>query len=312
MLTPELLNRAVEILRQGGVIALPTETVYGLAANALDPLAVAKIFEAKARPRFDPLIVHVPDAAALEPLVASMPEPAHRLARRFWPGPLTLVLPKKPIVPDIVTAGLPSVAVRVPDHPIAQRLLRAVGVPLAAPSANRFGSVSPTTAEHVRQEFGGLVPVVLDGGPCRAGVESTVISLLDEPTLLRPGGLEVEAIEGVIGPVRRLDPSEQQRVVAPGMLMRHYAPRTRLVVDGTRPPGRVGLLAFQSPADPSGYAAVEVLSTTGDLREAAANLFAAMRRLDALGLDAIVAERVPEEGLGLAINDRLRRASARE
>lgn len=303
-----MIARAAEALRAGGVVGMPTETVYGLAANALDPIAVAGVFEIKGRPRFDPLIVHVREMSALDALVADMPEAARQLAKTFWPGPLTLVLPKRPVVPDIVTAGLPSVAVRVPDHPIAQRLLRAVQIPLAAPSANRFGSVSPTTAEHVRQEFGDTVPIVLDGGPCRSGVESTVISLVGEPTLLRPGGLAVEEIEAVIGPVRRPKPGDM-RILAPGMLSRHYAPRTKLHFGGSRPSGRVGLLALAPLGEASGFAAVEVLSPSGNLREAAANLFAAMRKLDAMRLDAIYAQPVPDEGLGLAINDRLRRAS---
>ncbi|MCC7192906.1 MAG: threonylcarbamoyl-AMP synthase [Phycisphaeraceae bacterium] len=304
-----LIIRAKEIILAGGVVGLPTETVYGLAANALDPIAVAMIFEIKNRPKFDPLIVHVPDTSSLEELVIEISQTTQRLAGTFWPGPLTLVLPKNKIVPDIVTAGLPNVAIRVPDHPIAQQLLRSVRVPLAAPSANRFGSVSPTTAEHVRQELGNAVPLVLEGGSCRAGVESTVLSLVEEPTLLRPGAVAIEDIEAVIGSVRRLDKTDK-RILSPGMSALHYAPRTRLYFGGSRPVGRVGLLSLGPPSNTSGYTAVEVLSPSGNTIEAATNLFAAIRRLDAMELDAIYAEPVPDQGLGLAINDRLRRASA--
>lgn len=305
-----LVTRAKEIILAGGVVGLPTETVYGLAANAFDPLAVAMIFEIKGRPRFDPLIVHVPDISSLDSLVTEVSQTTQRLAGAFWPGPLTLVLPKRETIPDIVTAGLSSVAIRVPDHPIAHQLLGSVQVPLAAPSANRFGSVSPTTAEHVRQEFGDAVPLVLDGGPCRSGVESTVLSLVEEPTLLRPGAVAIEDIEAVIGPVHRLN-KNKTRILSPGMSSRHYAPRTRLYFGGSRPIGRVGLLTLGPRSDVSEYAAVEVLSSSGNTVEAAANLFAAIRRLDAMKLDAIHAEPVPDQGLGLAINDRLRRASAK-
>jgi L-threonylcarbamoyladenylate synthase len=309
------IRRAAATLLAGGIVGMPTETVYGLAANALDAIAVAKIFETKRRPHFDPLIVHVPDISKAAELAESFPDDARRLAQAFWPGPLTIVLPKRPIMPDIVTSGLPSVALRVPDHPVAQRLLREIGVPLAAPSANRFGSVSPTTAQHVRDELGDAVPIVLDGGPSRTGVESTIVSFLDaQPALLRPGGLPLEMVESLIGPVRRVTPGD--KVVAPGMLPRHYAPRTRLILtqDTTASiwKGRVGLLTLRRPLpeNTKQFAAVEILSPVGNLREAAANLFAAMRRLDAAGLDVILAEPAPDEGLGLAINDRLRRASA--
>lgn len=316
---PRELDRAVATLRAGGVVGMPTETVYGLAGDALNPAAVARIFETKARPRFDPLIVHVTGLDAARALTTALPDAALVLAREFWPGPLTLVLPKRDLVPDITTSGLPAVALRVPSHPVALALLDAFGGPLAAPSANRFGSISPTTSQHVRREFGDAVPIVLEGGPCETGVESTIVSFADgDPLLLRPGGLPIELIEARIGPVRRPAPGEK-RVLAPGMLERHYAPRTPMRLAATlddavalalAASGRAGLLALGPVADASSFATVEMLSHAGDLREAAAALFAAMRRLDAAGLDLIVAQRVPDEGLGLAINDRLRRASA--
>jgi L-threonylcarbamoyladenylate synthase len=319
-------------LRAGALVAFATETVYGLGADALDVRAVARVFEVKGRPTFDPLIVHVADTASLDGLIARWPEAAARLAERFWPGPLTLVLPKTDRVPDLVTAGLPSVAVRVPAHPLALELIRAAGVPVAAPSANPFGRISPTRAEHVAEQLGERIDYILDGGPCRVGVESTVLDLSTAGTegtaeLLRPGGVPVEELEEVIGPIRRPpahEPAHDETARdadtarrGPGMLTRHYAPRTPLVIaagDGggaaSREHRRVGRLAFRAIDDPDRFAAVEVLSPAGDLREAAANLFAAMRRLDAAGLDLIVADRFPETGLGHALNDRLRRAAA--
>ena len=305
------------MLRQGGLVAFPTETVYGLGANAFDPAAVARIFAAKDRPSFDPLIVHLPSPAEV-PRVAFASDPRlPGLAERFWPGPLTLVLLKRPELPDLVTAGLPAVGVRVPGHTVARALLLAAGVPVAAPSANPFGSISPTTAAHVLEGLGERVDVILDGGPCAVGVESTVLSLLGErPLILRPGGVTREELEATLGHEVEVRASSS-RPVSPGQLERHYATRTPLeLLKGPAParppvPGRVGLLAFARAPESHGYAAVEVLSEDRLLATAAANLFAALRRLDALGLDRLVAEPVPEEGLGLAILDRLRRAAAR-
>ncbi|MFP4224760.1 MAG: L-threonylcarbamoyladenylate synthase [Phycisphaeraceae bacterium] len=324
IVTPEQIDRAAAVLRTGGLVAFPTETVYGLGANALDAEAVAGIFEAKGRPTFDPLIVHVTDAGEAAELVASFPPLAEELARRFWPGPLTMVLPKKPIVPDLVTAGLSTVAVRVPGHELARALIARARVPVAAPSANRFGGVSPTRAEHVAEELSGRIDLILDGGPCRTGVESTVISLTgvlrdEPPVLLRPGGLPVEQIEEVTGPLaapRTEDAAADAEAgrMSPGMLDRHYAPRTpmRLVDDFDASPGAgVALLSFRElePALAERAVACEVLSRGGDLRQAAAALFAAIRRLDGSGAELILAQRVPDRGLGRAINDRLRRAA---
>jgi L-threonylcarbamoyladenylate synthase len=308
------IEDAVRLLQAGQLVAFPTETVYGLGAKALDPQAVARIFQAKRRPRFDPLIVHVASASKAFELCTGRPRVAELLAEKFWPGPLTLVLPKASIVPDIVTSGLGSVALRVPDHPMALALLQAVDAAIAAPSANRFGRVSPTQAVHVQADLGDEVPLVLDGGPCRKGVESTVLSLLgDRPTLLRPGATACEDIEAIIGPIA-IGQSTPEQSHSPGQLTSHYAPHTRMqMLSADTLPGsheRVGLLALR-PRPAFGFAAVEVLSQTGDLLEAAAALFAALRQLDAQRLDRIVCEMAPMHGIGVAINDRLARGCQR-
>lgn len=305
------------MLRAGGLVAFPTETVYGLGANAFDPEATARVFEVKARPSFDPLIVHLADAEGLSRVASTRDPRVQRLAARFWPGPLTLVLSRQARVPDIVTAGLDTVGVRVPAHPTARDLVRAAGTPVAAPSANPFGYVSPTTAAHVAELLGDRVDLILDGGPCPVGVESTIVSLVsDPPGLLRPGGVPPEEIEALLGGplVRVTAPGE--RPLGPGQLSRHYATRTPLrILAGPAGPvstvGRVGLLAWQRAPSEGGYAVVEVLAPDGRAATAAARLFAALRRLDALGLDAIVAESCEERGLGHAIMDRLRRSAAR-
>lgn len=319
---PQAIARAATRLRAGGLVAFPTETVYGLGANALDARAVANIYAVKHRPRFDPLIVHVADAVSAADYATGIDGRARRLMERFWPGPLTLVLPKRPVVPDIVTAGLDTVAVRQPAHPVALDLLRAARFPIAAPSANPFGYVSPTTAAHVRDMLGPALDEIIDGGPCSVGVESTVLAL-DGPraVLLRPGGVTLEQLESVIGKIdtpsssgdsARPDPR------SPGTLPSHYAPRVPLVLlqPGQAVPRpaqgeRVGLLTFAPRADAPGYAVTEHLSVNGDVIEAAANLFAALRRLDAQDLQRVIVEPVPETGLGRAIMDRLRRAAAR-
>jgi len=320
------IERAAAILRGGGVVAFATETVYGLGANALDPHAIARIFAAKERPSFDPLIVHLAEETWLSRLVTSVPPPARQLIDRFWPGPLTLVLSKTELVPDLVTAGLRSVGVRMPAHASALSFLSRAAVPVAAPSANLFGHVSPTTAQHVADQLGDRIDYILDGGVCTVGLESTVLDLTTSPpTLLRPGGLSLEKIEEAIGPIASVDvvsnnagpqdasPNETAPRRGPGMLSKHYATRTPLCIAGgeERLPqrSRVGLLAFTAEAPLDRFAAVEILSPHGDLVEAAANLYAAMRRLDAQNLDLIVARRVPNAGLGRAINNRLERAS---
>lgn len=316
------LAHAAALLAAGKLVAFGTETVYGLGANALDPDAVARVFEAKGRPSFDPLIVHVADPDDVGRVAASRPAIADELIGRFWPGPLTLVLPKRPEIPDLVTSGLPTVAVRCPGAEPARDLIRAAGVPVAAPSANPFGGVSPTTAAHVRDGLGDRVDYILDTGPCGVGVESTVVAFDGEtPVLLRPGGLPREDLAAVAGEV--LDPTDEAGPAdrprpSPGTLDRHYAPRCPLevVAPGTlsassrrQPTGqRLGVLTFSAPPPP-GAVASEILSPAADPREAARNLFAALRRLDTAGVDRILAERAPDEGLGVAINDRLRRAA---
>lgn len=310
------VRRAAEILRSGGLVAFATETVYGLGADAGNPAAVARIFEVKGRPRFDPLIVHVADVDQARTLVTEFPERAERLARAFWPGPLTLVLPKREVVPDLVTAGLATVALRVPAHEQALALIRAAGRPVAAPSANRFGCLSPTTAQHVLEQLGDRIDFVLDGGPCRVGVESTILDLAGPvPRLLRPGGITVEELtpyfDGGIA-VERGAVAPGEAAPAPGMLRHHYAPRTPLVlVEDWRQASadeKTAVLAFDH-APPGHFRGVEVLSPGGDLREAAARFFAALRRLDACGAERIIAVRFPPHGLGVALNDRLSRAS---
>ena len=318
MTDTDLIHQAAELIKQGGVVAFPTETVYGLGGDAFNSLAVARIFEVKNRPYFDPLIIHIADVNEMSRLVLDIPPPAENLIKRFWPGPLTVVLSKRDEVPDLVTAGLPTVAIRMPKHPISIELIKEAGCPIAAPSANPFGYVSPTTAEHVRDQLKDQVDLILDGGPCEIGLESTILFFSQEkPRLLRPGGLPIEEIESIIGKVE-INRIEEDRPESPGRLPRHYAPRTPIVIEGqernfdTFQNKKVGFLAFRGVDVSSPFQHVEVLSARGDLREAAANLFSAIRRLDALNLDLVLVEAVPEKGLGRAIMDRLRRASRRE
>jgi L-threonylcarbamoyladenylate synthase len=313
---PYAIRTAVEALRAGELVSFPTETVYGLGANALDERAVARIFAVKHRPHFDPLIVHVFDEEAVPQYATDVDRRAVALMGRFWPGPLTLVLRKQPIIPDLVTAGFDTVALRVPSHPVARALLKEVHLPIAAPSANPFGYVSPTTAEHVQDMLGDAIGLILDGGPCAVGVESTVCALAEEQAvILRPGGVSVEEVEAVIGPVT-VGQSPQPDRRSPGTLPSHYAPRVPLFLIACGAPlprpaagERTGLLLLQ-PRLVEGYATVEYLSQGGNLIEAAANLFAALRRLDSAGLDRVIVESVPECGIGRAIMDRLRRAAA--
>ena len=305
MIKQEEIVRAAEALRAGDLVAMPTETVYGLAGDATNPKAVARIFETKGRPRFNPLIAHLPSLQEAE-RHAHLPPAALALAETFWPGPLTIVAPRKAdsSVCDLACAGLNSIALRVPAHPIAQALLRACERPLAAPSANRSGRISPTTAAHVREELGDKLAIILDGGPCARGVESTIVGFDTGAVarLLRPGAIARAEIEALTGPLA----APGANVAAPGMLTSHYAPRARVRLNAeTFEEGEAGL-AFGAPAPPGG----ETLSVTGDLVEAAANLYAALRRLDATGAECIAIAPVPNDGLGEAINDRLQRAAA--
>jgi L-threonylcarbamoyladenylate synthase len=309
-------ERAVELLRAGETVALPTETVYGLAADSLNPLAVAKIFEAKGRPRFNPLIVHLPDREWLERF-ADLPLQDRRLifelAESFWPGPFTLVLPKRKIVPEIVTAGLNTVAVRISAHPVFAEIVRAFAKPLAAPSANRFGRVSPTTAQHVLNELGGRIALIVDAGPAEHGIESTIITIRDGSIdVLRRGPITAEQLSAFA----KIDiAASREKISAPGQLVSHYAPTTPLrLVEHAKAfsPGlgqRCALLRWNAVEKDKRFVAIRNLSESQDLREAAANLFHYLHELDALGVDLIVAERVPLEGLGAAITDRLQRAS---
>ncbi len=311
--TPETIARAARLISEGRLVAFPTETVYGLGADATDDRAVAAVFEAKERPRFNPLIVHFADVEAAQG-TAVFDERAKRLARRFWPGALTLVLPRSPDCPVslLACAGLETIAVRVPGHEVALKLLSTVRGPLAAPSANRSGLVSPTTAVHVAEELTGKVALVLDGGPCRIGIESTVLDLTGrEPLVLRPGGVPRAAIEAEIGPLARIGAAEAASAPrSPGLALRHYAPSIPLRLEARGGPLRPeeALLAFGANV-PAGYAAERNLSAAGDLGEAAANLFAMLRELDRGDFAGIAVMPVPESGLGEAINDRLRRAA---
>ncbi len=310
--TAEAIARAAALIREGRLVGMPTETVYGLAADAINDRAVASVFEAKGRPRFNPLIIHIADIEAAE-AAAAFDDRARTLARRFWPGPLTLVLPRGADcrISLLACAGLSTVAVRAPDHPVALALLAAAGRPLAAPSANPSSTVSPTTAAHVAASLGERVAMILDGGPCRIGVESTVLDLSGpEPCLLRPGGILADAIEAAIGPLAKAALDADRRPRSPGLALRHYAPSIPLRLNAAGEPvrPREALLAF-GPHPPAGYAAVENLSPSGALQEAAANLFAMLRALDREAFGGIAVMPIPDSGLGAAINDRLRRAA---
>lgn len=307
------IAEAARLIRAGELVAFPTETVYGLGADATNERAVAKIFEAKGRPHFNPLISHVADAAEARRFVA-WSEMADKLADKFWPGPLTLVLPRceGSTIALLTTAGLDTVAIRAPAHPMALALIRAAGCPIAGPSANRSGTISPTRAEHVAESLGARVSMILDGGPCTVGVESTVLDLTTEtPVLLRPGGATREAIEAVIGRIAVSDalPTGDAARKSPGQLLSHYAPSRPVRLEATTVAPDEGLLAF-GPAPMPGARSTLNLSPTGDLGEAAANLFAQLRALDRPEIACIAVMPIPQTGLGLAINDRLRRAAA--
>jgi L-threonylcarbamoyladenylate synthase len=311
---------AARCLADGGLIGFPTETVYGLGADATNSQAIARLYQAKGRPAFNPLIAHVGDLAAARK-IARFDAQALRLAEAFWPGPLTLVLPKTAdcAVADLATAGLDTVAIRIPVHPVARDILAAFGGPVVAPSANLSGHVSPTSAAHVQSDLDGRIDLIVDGGPVAVGVESTIVGCFEAPMLLRPGGLPREAIERVLGRALREMPqdadkdtgSEAAAPLAPGMLASHYAPRTPVRLNATRVEANEALLAF-GPADLPGVDAATVvmnLSARGDVNEAAANLFGYLRALDTKGVRTIAVMPVPHHGLGEAINDRLRRAA---
>lgn len=303
--SPEGIARAAALLRAGELVSFPTETVYGLGADATNDRAVARIFEAKGRPRFNPLIVHLPDLDAVQ-AVAVLEGDARRLAEAFWPGPLTLVLPRRDAagVSRLVSAGLATVAVRVPDHALARALLAATGRPVAAPSANPSGRISPTEADHVLAGLSGRIAAVLDGGPCPVGVESTIVGFDPAPVLLRPGGLPAEAIEACLGAPLAMR-AEDGPVTAPGQLVSHYAPRAPVRLDAAAAAAGERLLGFGHVAG-----ADLNLSPSGDLVEAAANLFHHLHALDLAGGGPIAVSPIPDHGLGRAINDRLRRAAA--
>ena len=303
---------AKKFLDKGEVVGIPTETVYGLAANALNEDAVLKIFSVKNRPHFDPLIIHVFSVKEIEKYVEEIPEKAAIIIKKFMPGPVTLLLRKRKIIPDLVTSGLDTVAIRIPQHPLALSLLKSLDFPLAAPSANPFGYISPTTALHVYEQLQGKIPFILDGGPANVGLESTIIGFDGEqPVLYRPGGLALEEIEKAIGEVK-INAEENAQPLSPGMLKSHYAPRKKLLFDKLESnlTGKTGVIAFNKYIPGIDEANQILLSPKGDIREAAKNLFSAMRQLDASDVEVIVAVKFPESGIGRAINDRLKRASA--
>ena len=311
-------------LSQGACVGIPTETVYGLAANALDAMAISGIFAIKNRPTFDPLIVHFPNIDAVRQYTTDFSKALEILAERFWPGPLTILLPRRDVIPDLVTSGLPRVAVRIPAHPLAQTLLQSLPFPLAAPSANPFGYISPTTAQHVADQLGGKIPYILDGGSCSIGLESTIVGWENNTVVVyRLGGISLEAIKEVAGNVE-VQLNQSSNPHAPGMLKSHYSPRKPLYLNNLLENiqkyrnQKIGILCLsekdlaQGWKEINGASKIVYLSKQGDLNEAARNLFSALRQLDQMDIDIILAESVPEEGLGKAINDRLRRAAVSE
>ena len=326
LLTEKDIEAAAAILRAGGLVGIPTETVYGLGANGLDPAAVRRIFEAKGRPQDNPLILHIPDPSWLERYCRDVPAAARRLAEQFWPGPLTMILPRRTLVPDEVTCGLETVGVRCPDHPVTLAIIRAAGVPVAAPSGNRSGRPSPTCARHMLEDMEGRIQAVVDGGPCGVGVESTIVDLtLPVPRLLRPGGLPLEALEAVLGHVdvdravtAPLSPGEKPR--APGMKYRHYAPRAPVTVvtgDGAATAAYIrrqagantGVICFGEYRDRFPGCTVRSIGPMGDRGEQARRVFDALRSFDGTSVTAIFAQCPGEEGLGLAVANRLKKAA---
>lgn len=315
MITTDI-KKAKKALKKNKLVAIPTETVYGLAGNAYDESALVEIFKLKNRPFYNPLIVHIKSASSISDVAIDIPESAMILAEKFWPGPLTLVLKKQPHISDLITAGKDTVAVRVPNHPVALALLDKLDFPLAAPSANPFGSISPTNADHVFNYFGGKLEVILDGGECEKGLESTIIGFENnEPVLYRHGSISSEEIEKITGKLSTITNSEKTPN-APGMLSRHYAPNTATYLTNNIVElikffkgKRIGILVFKNQINGKGIIHKEILSKSGDLNEAAKNLYAAMHRLDENNLDVIIAERLPDIGLGKTMNDKLERAT---
>ena len=308
---------AVRLLQAGQVVAIPTETVYGLAGNAYNETALAKIFEAKERPTFDPLIVHIAEIDQLDDVAKDIPEAAYRLAQAYWPGPLTMILPKKDCIPDLATSGLPSVAVRFPSHPVARRIIKESGLPLAAPSANLFKHVSPTTALHVAEQLGDRIAGIVDGGPCQVGVESSIVSLTgNTPAILRPGAIAPEMVKDILGEVIVKTSSSQpgKPMTAPGQCDTHYRPQVPLyygeVPQGYALPKRTARIAFGNGAGP--IPETVNLSKAGNMVEATANLYALMHELDNPDYDLILVDPIPNIGIGMALNDRLKRASIRQ
>ncbi len=312
----ENIDKAVAEIIAGNIVAFPTETVYGLGANGLNPTAVAKIFEAKQRPSFNPLILHISSRDQLKELVNIENNKVYKLIDTFWPGPLTLVLPKKEIVPDIVTAGNPTVAVRMPQHPIAKRLIEACGKPIAAPSANQFGLLSPTTAEHVEKQLGDKVNIILDGGKSDVGVESTIVEVTENKVwLLRHGGISFEQLKEVCNSIE-IKEVDFNKPNAPGQLFHHYAPKIPMkfiseILPNELDGKKVGGLFFQKNTTEINFSHIEFLSVAGDMREAAANLFFNLHKLETKNLDIILVEPVNKKGMGIAIMDRLVKASNR-
>ncbi len=313
------IQDAVEALENNEIVAMPTETVYGLAGNAYSEVSVQKIFALKNRPHFNPLIVHIKSAALLTSVAKNIPDVALQLANAFWPGPLTLVLEKQDHIPAIVTGGKNTVGVRVPNHPVALELLDQLDFPLAAPSANPFGSISPTTAKHVADYFTDTLTIILDGGSCDKGIESTIIGFENGQAILyRQGSTKVQDIEKITGPLEIRVHANNKSVVAPGMLSKHYAPITTTILTDDialdiqkHSDKRIGVLQLSHTTLPSFVIAIETLSQTGNLEEAAKNLYAAMHRLDHQNLDLIIAQKMPAVGMGLAINDKLERAATK-
>ena len=312
----DAIKNAAEIINSGGLVAFPTETVYGLGADGLNSIAVAKIFEAKKRPSFNPLILHISQKGWLKKFTSIQSDKVDQLINKFWPGPLTLVLPKTDIVPDIVTSGNSTVAIRMPNHPVALELIEKSGTPIAAPSANKFGHLSPTDAQHVAKSLGDKIDLILDGGKCSVGVESTILEFFeDEFYLLRPGGLSKEEIEREIGTIKEGKINES-KPNSPGQLPFHYSPSTALVFLNDRSlqkysGKKIGALFFREKQSENNFTSVRILSPKGDLKEAAANLFQFLHEFEKEDLDVILVEAIDEKGLGAAIMDRLKKASAK-